>query len=84
MYRRYGLIGKTITLKRASGESAAYPWGRLEIPVRIDEEYATFLKGTVLSHKHPRGFGPSKEYPITIDKHDVLIGEMIINGGEIR
>ena len=35
-------------------------------------------------HRHPGGFGISQPYRVTINKHDIFTGEMIINGGTIR
>lgn len=69
MTKNYGLTGQTVTVKRKSGESAEYP---------------SFLVGTVLPHRHPEGFKESYPYTTTINKHDIQIGEMIVNGGAIR
>lgn len=78
-----------LTLKCGSlicgkGDSDAYPWQGLAVPVLITGEYENFLVGMVLPHIAPHGFGLSHPYPVTIDKHDIQIGEMIINGGSIR
>lgn len=79
----YGLAGQTVKARIKKGNSDVYPWDGMEVPVRIDREYPTYLLGTVLSHRNPKGFGPSHEYPITIDKFDIYTGEMIINGGAV-
>lgn len=84
MNKCYGLVGKTIKVKFKKGDSDAYPWQGQAVPVLITGEYENFLVGTVLPHHAPHGFGLSIPYPITIDKHDIQIGEMIINGGAIR
>lgn len=84
MYKHYGLIGETIKVKFKKGDSDAYPWQGMTVPVRIIGEYDAFLVGEVLPHLAPNGFGLSHPYTITIDKHDIQIGEMIINGGKVR
>jgi hypothetical protein len=83
MYRNYGLTGKTVKVKFTGRDADAYPWQGQTIPVRITGEYENFLVGEVLPHISPNGFGLSEPYPITIDKHDVQVGEMILNGGAI-
>ncbi|MDD2979167.1 MAG: hypothetical protein PHN80_04270 [Hespellia sp.] len=84
MTKDYGLTGQTVTVKRKSGESAAYPWGYAEQQIAITAEYPNFLVGTLLPHRHPDGFKESYPYTTTINKHDIQIGEMIVNGGAIR
>lgn len=84
MYKNYGLVGKTIKVKFKKGDSDAYPWQGQSVPVLITGEYPNFLVGTVLPHMAPHGFGLSHPYPITIHKHDIQIGEMILDGGKIR
>lgn len=84
MSKNYGLTGETVMVKLKRGSSDAYPWQGMAVPVLITGEYENFFVGEVLPHYSPNGFGLSHPYPITIDKHDVLIGEMIINGGSIR
>lgn len=83
MWKEYGLTGQTVKARLKRGNSDAYPWEGLTVPVLITAEYPAFLVGTVLPHDHPGGFGKSKPYTITISKHDVAIGEMILNGGAI-
>ncbi len=83
-FKHYGLTGKTVKVKLKKGHSEAYPWQGKAVPVLITGEYDNFLSGTVLPHYAPHGFGLSKPYPITIHKHDILIGEMIINGGAVK
>lgn len=94
--KHYGLAGQEIRLRRRKGTATEeerlvmidgldpYPWGRLEVPVKITAEYPRFLVGTVLIHKGIRGWPTTGEYPITIDKFDIFSGKMIINGGQIR
>lgn len=80
----YGLSGQTITVKRKSGESDAYPWGYAEQKAKVIGEYPNYLVIEILPHRHPQGFGLSHPYRCTICKHDIQIGEMIINGGAIK
>ena len=82
--KHYGLIGKTVYVKTKKETSVPYPWEGMEVPVEITEEYPTFLCGMVLPHKNPKGLAISKSYSITIRKHDIYTGEMIIDGGKIR
>ena len=84
MYKHYGLTGQTVKVKLKNGDSDRYPWQGMTVPVLITGEYENFLVGEVLPHYAPHGFGLSHPYPITICKHDIQIGEMIINGGSIR
>ena len=83
MHKNYRLTGFTVDVKLKAGTSDAYPWMGATVPVKIIKEYPTFLAGIVLPHKNPRGWDTSHPYPITIDKHDVATGIMIINGGAI-
>ena len=83
MNKCYGLVGNTIKVKYKKGDSDAYPWQGQAVPVLIPGEYDNFLVGTVLPHHAPHGFGLSTPYPVTINKHDIQIGEMISNGGAI-
>lgn len=84
MQKHYGLIGEVVNMKFKHGDSATYPWQSKTVPVLITGEYENFLVGEVLPHIAPLGFGLSHPYPICVDKHDIAIGEMIINGGAIR
>ena len=84
MNKMYGLTGETVKAKLKRGTSDAYPWEGMEVPIKITAEYPNFLVGTVLSHKQPKGFRTSQEYTVTLDKHDIATGEMILNGGSIR
>ena len=34
-----------------------YPWGGIEVPVRVEAEYPTFILATVLPHRSTKGFG---------------------------
>ena len=82
--KTYGLTGTTVKVKLKAGNSDAYPWQGLEVPVKIIGEYPYFLLGLVLPHRAPNGWGESTPYRITLHKHDIYSGEMIINGGAIR
>ena len=81
--KRYGLVGKTIKARLKSGNNDRYNWNGTEVPIKILGEYPTFLAGMVLPHKNPKGWGMSTPYRITIHKHDIYSGEMIINGGAV-
>ncbi len=83
MNKCYGLIGETIKVRFKRGNSDAYPWQGQEVPILITGEYDSFLVGLVLPHYTPHGMGLSHPSPVTIDKHDIKIGEMILNGGAI-
>ena len=87
MSRNYGLTGKTVKVKHKAGHTDAYPWNGIAVPILITGEYPTFLVGTVLPHHAPKGvgsFGLSRPYTVTLNKHDVAIGVIIIDGGAIR
>lgn len=84
MFKHYGLTGQTISVKAKHGESAECPWGYDEQKMRVNMETAYFLLLTVLPHRHPMGFGLSRPYRTTIHKHDIQVGDFIINGGAIR
>lgn len=84
MMKHYGLTGETVKLGHKAGETTACPWGYTEQKVRITAEYPCLLVAVVLPHRHPHGFGLSKPYNICINKVDIMLGEMIINGGAIR
>ena len=84
MYKHYGLTGETVTIKLKQRDSDRYPFQGMTVSVLITGEYENFLVGEVLPHYAPHGFGLSHPYPITICKHDIQIGKMIINGGAIR
>ena len=84
MYKHYGLTGETVKVKFKRGDSDAYPWQGITVPVLITGEFENFLVGEVLPHYAPNGFGLSVPYPITINKQDIMIGEMIINGGSVK
>ena len=84
MTKTYGLTGQTVKARVKAGHTPAYPWFNKTVPVKITAEYPTFLLGVVLTHFAPNPFGPSQEYTVTLDKHDIATGEMILNGGAIR
>ena len=69
-------------LIRTEVEHRAYPFREIKVPIRITGDYPTFLTAVVLSHKNPEGFAPSLPYPITIDKHELRLGIMVIK--EVR
>lgn len=82
MYENYGLTGKTIHVKHRLGHTDAYPWNNIAVPVLITEEHPLFLVGTVLPHHAPMGFAISQPYNVTLDKHDLKAGNLIIVGGK--
>lgn len=82
--KHYGLTGQTVKVKQNRSVGSTLPWEDMEVPVKITDEYPKFLVGVVMPHRHPGGFGVSHPYTVTINKHDIFIGEMIINGGAIR
>ena len=86
MSRNYGLTEKTVKVKHKAGHTDAYPWNGIAVPILITEEFPTFLVGTVLPHHAPKGvgsFGLSRPYTVTLNKHDIAIGVIIIDGGAI-
>lgn len=82
--KHYGLAGQTVKVKHKNGDTDAYPWNGIAVPVLITAEYPRFLIGTVLPHYAPKGFGLSHPYGVILDKHDIHIGVIIIEGGKIR
>lgn len=94
--RHYGLTGRTVRVRKRRNASEAmeargkasgidpYPWEGITVPVRVLAEYPTYLLCEVLCHIGPRGFPITDTYRITIDKHDIYKGEMVINEGRIR
>lgn len=84
MHKHYGLTGETVNLRYKAGETVACPWGYAQQKVRITAEYPHLLVAVMLPHHHPHGLGISHPYTICINKVDILLGEMIINGGAIR
>ena len=82
MYKNYGLTGQTIKVRHKSGHTDAYPWNGIAVPVLITAEYPNFLVGTVLPHHAPMGMGISQPYTVTLDKHDLKVGNLIIEGGK--
>lgn len=81
MFKHYSLAGQTIKVKTKRGESTERPWGYAEQKMCVDMETPYFLLLTVLPHMNPHGFGLSQPYQTTIHKHDIEVGEFIINGG---
>jgi len=82
MSKQYGLTGQTVRVSHKHGHTDAYPWNGIAVPVLIRAEYPTFLVGTVLPHQAPLGFGTSKPYRVTLNKHDIQLGVIIIEGGK--
>ena len=84
----YGLAGKTVRISRRRGTTEEeeklrrslgrdpYPWDGREVPVLITAEYPKYLTGRVLMHKGTQGWPITEEYPISIDKFDIYIGQM--------
>lgn len=84
--KHYGLTGQTVKAKHKNGDTDAYPWHGIAVPILITAEYPRFLIGTVLPHHAPKGsgsFGLSHPYTVTLDKHDIHVGVIIIEGGTI-
>lgn len=84
MNRTYGLTGKTVKVAHKNKDTDAYPWNGIAVPILITAEYPTFLVGMVLPHYAPHGFGLSHPYRVTLDKHDIQLGVIILNGGAIK
>lgn len=82
MYKNYGLTGETVTVRHKSGDTDAYPWHGIAVPVLIQSEYPGYLLGLVLPHYAPCGFGLSKPYRVTLHKFDIEKGIIIIEGGK--
>lgn len=84
-FKYYGLKpGTKLCAKRRASSGITYPWGDIEVSVRVEAEYPTFILVTVLPHRSPKGFGMSKPYRITFHKHDIMHGDILLNGGAIR
>ena len=84
--KHYGLTGQTVKAKHKNGDTDAYPWHGIAVPILITAEYPRFLVGTVLPHHAPKGsgsFGVSRPYTVTLEKHDIHVGVIIIEGGTI-
>lgn len=87
MFRHYGLAGQVIKVKKkhpASLESKTDPWAYAQQSMRVEMETPYFLSCTVLPHRHPLGLSMSTPYRVTLHKHDIQSGEIIINGGAIK
>lgn len=82
MYEINGLKGKTIKVRHKQGHTDEYPWNGIAVPVKVTEEYPNFYVGTVLPHHALGGFGVSTPYTVTLDKHDLKTGILIIEGGK--
>lgn len=80
----YGLTGKKLKVKHKTGSTSAYPWNGIAVPVLILKETPRFLTARVLPHYAPKGcgcMGISHPYTVTLDKHDIQLGVIIIEGG---
>ncbi|MCD8301310.1 MAG: hypothetical protein LUC41_09140 [Clostridiales bacterium] len=86
MYKDYGLADQVIKVKlREPAQSLEHPWGNMEVNMRVVSEQPTYLSVEVLLHTNRQGaFGPSWPYPDTLHKHEIELGNIIINGGAIR
>ncbi len=85
MFKHYGLTGETVKVRRKRlGETKEEPWAYAEQNMKIEAEYPCFLVATVLPHKNPQGFALSKPYTVSIHKHDIQCGDVLLNGGAIR
>ena len=83
-FKYYGLKpGTTLYAKRKSSLGIIYPWGDEEVPVRVEAEYPNFIVVTVLPHRSLKSFGMSEQYRTTFHKHDIMLGDIILNGGAI-
>ncbi len=82
--KRYNLNGQIVNVQLDHLHSNMYPWQGSSRDVLITQEYPTFLVGTVLPHKALKGSYDVKSYNITIHKHDIKTGAMVLNGGAIR
>ena len=70
MNKNYGLTGKTVKAKFNGGDSDAYPWQGMAVPVLITGEYENFLVGEVLPHYAPHGFGLSHDPTENLEFYD--------------
>lgn len=53
-------------------------WNDQYLPIRIEKEYPRWFLCTVLPHVNQKdGMGMSSEYPMTIDKFNLRIGEVV-------
>lgn len=75
-------VSKSISaLVRSSLKDCAYPWSAREsqsADVRIESEYPNFYVATVLPYKEEGMTAPSTPYSITLDKHDMFSGILIV------
>lgn len=84
-FKYYGLKpGTELRARSRSSSGTSYPWGDMEVPVRVEAEYPTFILVTVLPHYNLNGFSMTKPYRVTFHKHDIMHGDVLLNGGAIR
>lgn len=83
MYRHYGLTGKTVKVKQKPSNNPAIFWEYGEQQMQVVLETPYFLSAIVLPHMNPQGFGLSHPYVVTLHKHDIKSGNIILNGGAI-
>lgn len=74
---------KTLKARHKYGQTDAYPWHGIAVPIQIIEEHPRFFVARVLRHHAPGCFGISVPYNVTLDKHDIEVGIIIIEGGTI-
>ena len=54
-------------------------WGNVYLPLKVLQEYKRFFVCEVLSHRNPHlSFGPSRSYPMTINKIAMKMGEVVV------
>ena len=85
-FKYYGFKpGTELKARSRSAIGETFPWEGQEVPIRIEKEYPCFISATVLPHFHKGGaLGISIPYPVSIHKHDIMTGEILLNGGSIR
>lgn len=85
-FKHYGFKpGTELRAKSRSAVNETFPWDGQEVPIRIEKEYPCFITATVLPHFHRNGgLSTSRPYPVTLHKHDIMAGEILLNGGTIK
>lgn len=73
------LVGKEIKMKCNSIKDF-YPFTQqgMKVTVLVTGDYEHYITAKVLPHYNPKGFDKSFEYPISIQKVDVEIGEVTL------
>lgn len=82
-YNYSKLVGKTISM-RCPSHHDAYPFteSNLKVDIKVTADYEHYICAIVLPHYNPKGFDKSWPYPISIQKVDVEIGNVILGGVE--